>query len=55
MAWLNGHKEVVKKPEFEILFFLRTDHEGEKLSGRVKAKMSEAGPNVNCIFPSPLF
>jgi exopolysaccharide biosynthesis predicted pyruvyltransferase EpsI/drug/metabolite transporter (DMT)-like permease len=46
MAWLNGHKEIVKTPKYQILFFLRTDHEGEKLGGRVDKKMKEDSPGV---------
>jgi len=62
MAWINGHKEIVQKPKYEILFFLRKDHEGDqKLADRVHERMAELVPNMNYIItslssiPSPTF
>jgi len=47
MAWMNGHKEIVKKPPYELLFFLRRDHEGDqKIANRVREKMNELVPEM---------
>eukprot|EP00026_Physarum_polycephalum_P004075 Phypoly_transcript_04092.p1 GENE.Phypoly_transcript_04092~~Phypoly_transcript_04092.p1 ORF type:complete len:731 (-),score=94.91 Phypoly_transcript_04092:77-2083(-) len=42
MAWMNGHKEIVRIPQYDILFFLRKDYEGDQnLAGKVRARMKE--------------
>eukprot|EP00026_Physarum_polycephalum_P003955 Phypoly_transcript_03972.p1 GENE.Phypoly_transcript_03972~~Phypoly_transcript_03972.p1 ORF type:complete len:676 (+),score=76.79 Phypoly_transcript_03972:263-2290(+) len=46
MAYMMGHKEPVKEPEYEVLFFLRTDHEGEKLEDKVKALVAKMRPTL---------
>jgi len=46
MAWMMGHKEIVKTPEYDVLFFLRTDHEGEKLVDRVQQLVQNVRPTL---------
>jgi exopolysaccharide biosynthesis predicted pyruvyltransferase EpsI/drug/metabolite transporter (DMT)-like permease len=46
MAWMMGHKEVVKEPTYDVLFFLRTDHEGKQLSNEVHELVQKVRPSL---------
>ena len=50
MAWMMGHKEAAKAPEFDVLFFLRTDHEGEQIIDHVHELVKQVRPTLKCIF-----